>query len=98
MLVPRERLRHQWLAAVKAVGERYESRGEWSKASELYRLVLDLDPLAEEVYRRLMTCQQATGERTEAVNTYQRCRQQLDAALGVRPSAETERLYRSLLR
>jgi DNA-binding SARP family transcriptional activator len=97
MLVPRERLRQQWLALAKTMGERCEIRGEWSKASELYQRVLNMDPLAEEVYRRLMTCQRASGERSEALNTYQRCRQQLDAALGVRPSAETERLYRSLL-
>jgi DNA-binding SARP family transcriptional activator len=98
MLAPRERLRRQWLAVVKALGERYERQGEWAKASELYQRALDIDPLAEEIYRRLMICQKETGERTDALTTYQRCRQQLDAALGARPSAETERLYKSLLR
>ena len=77
--------------------ERYERQGEWAKASELYQRALDIDPLAEEIYRRLMIGQKETGERTDALTTYQRCRQQLDAALGVRPSAETERLYKSLL-
>lgn len=97
MLAPRERLRRQWLGVVKALGERCEGRGEWSGAGEVYQRALDIDPLAEELYRRLMGCQSRTGERSEALSTYQRCRQQLDAALGVRPSAETERLYKSLL-
>ena len=33
---------------------------------------------------------------TEALHTYRRCREQLVGALGVVPSAETERLYRAL--
>jgi LuxR family maltose regulon positive regulatory protein len=97
MLSPRERLRRQWLSVVKALGERTEQQGGWAQASELYQRTLDIDPVAEEIYRRLMICQKETGERTEAVGTYQRCCLHLSAALGTRPSAETERLYRSLV-
>jgi DNA-binding SARP family transcriptional activator len=97
MLAPRERLRRQWLWVVKGLGERCEQQGQWARACELYQRALDIDALAEEIYRRLMACQREMGERTEALGTYQRCRQQLDAALGVRPSVETERVYKSLL-
>jgi LuxR family maltose regulon positive regulatory protein len=85
------------LSVVKALGERTEQQGGWAQASELYQRTLDIDPVAEEIYRRLMICQKETGERTEAVGTYQRCCLHLSAALGTRPSAETERLYRSLV-
>jgi len=96
LLAPRERLRRQWLSVVKAMGERYEQQSEWAKASELYQRALDIEPLAEEIYRRLMICQRESGDPTEALGTYQRCCRQLSAVLGTRPSAETEKVYRSL--
>ena len=96
MLAPRERLRRLWLGLVRRLGDRYEKRGECDRACELYQRAVDLDPLAEEVYRRLMRCQQRAGESVEAMHTYRRCREQLVTVLGVGPSAETERLYNTL--
>lgn len=96
MLAVRQRLRHVWLGLVKLLGDHYEVRGDWQRAADLYQQALEIDPLAEEVYRRLMGCQQRTGQRVEAIHTYRRCREQLVAGLGVPPSEETERLYRTL--
>ena len=96
MLAPRERLRRLWLSLVRCVGDYHEARGEGDRACELYQRTVDMDPLAEEVYRRLMRCQQKAGESAEAMHTYHCCREQLVAVLGVAPSAETERLYHTL--
>ncbi len=96
MLAPRERVRRTWLDLVRRLGRHHEMRGEWDAAYELYQRAIELDPLAEEVYRRLMLCQHTMGQRNEALYTYQRCRRQLAAVLGVAPSAEIERLYRVL--
>ena len=96
MLAPRERLRRLWLSLVRCVGDYHEGRGEGDRACELYQRTVDLDPLAEEVYRRLMRCQQKAGESAEAMHTYYCCREQLVTVLGVTPSAETERLYNTL--
>ena len=96
MLAPRERLRRLWLGLVRRLGDHHEVRGECDRACELYQRAVDLDPLAEEVYRRLMRCQQRAGEPAEAIHTYRRCREQLVTVLGVAPSAETERLYNTL--
>ena len=96
MLAPRERLRRLWLSLVRCVGDYHEARGESDRACELYQRTVDMDPLAEEVYRRLMRCQQKAGESAEAMHTYHCCREQLVAVLGVAPSAETERLYNTL--
>ena len=96
MLAPRERLRRLWLSLVRQLGDCYEARGEQDRACELYQRAVDLDPLAEEVYRRLMRCQQRAGEAVEAMHTYQCCREQLGTVLGVAPSPETERLYNTL--
>ena len=96
MLAPRERLRRCWLDLVRRLGQHHEMRGEWIQACDLYQRTVDLDPLAEEIYRRVMLCQQRTGERAEALHTYLRCREELGAALGVAPSRETEQVYQSL--
>lgn len=96
MLACKERLRRNWLCLIKRLGDHYEAHGQWPQAAGLYQEALDLDPLAEEVYRRVMHCQHRTGERAEIMNTYRRCRQELRAALGVAPSAETDRVYQSL--
>lgn len=96
MLAPRERLRRLWLALVRRLGDHHEAHGDEDRACELYQRAVDLDPLAEEVYRRLMRCQQRAGEPAEAMHTYRCCREQLVTVLGVAPSAETERLYHTL--
>ena len=38
----------------------------------------------------------ATGDRAEAMNAFPRCRELLSIVLGVKPSAETHRLYRDI--
>ena len=38
----------------------------------------------------------ATGYRAEALNAFRRCRELLSIVLGVKPSAETDRLYREI--
>jgi DNA-binding SARP family transcriptional activator len=96
MLAPRDRLRRCWLDVVRRLGQHYELRAEWGEACSLYQRTVDLDPLDEETYRRLMLCHQKAGERAEALHTYLRCREQLDVGLGVKPSQETERLYQIL--
>ena len=57
---------------------------------------LEVDELAEESYRRLMTCHARLGRRAEALAVYTRCRDMLAAGLDVAPSAETEALHRTL--
>jgi DNA-binding SARP family transcriptional activator len=96
MLAPRERLRRAWACLTRRLGDCYEMHGEWQQASLLYQQALDVDPVCEELYRRLMSCQLRAGERAEAVHTYRRCCEELASALGVTPSIETERLHQTL--
>jgi len=96
MLAPRERVRRNWLDLVRDLGRHHEMLGEWDVCHQLYHKAVELDPLAEEIYRRLMLCQVTIGQRNEALCTYRRCRKQLAAVLGVEPAPETERLYRVL--
>jgi len=96
MLGPRDRVRCAWLDLVRQLGRYHELRAEWQAAFHVYQRAVELDPIAEDIYRRLMVCQHAMGWSNEAVITYRCCRKQLAAVLGAAPSAETERLYQVL--
>jgi DNA-binding SARP family transcriptional activator len=39
----------------------------------------------------------ATGDKAEALNVFRRCRELLSIVLGVKPSAETERLHQEIV-
>ena len=96
MLGMREKLRSKWLRHLVALGRHWEASGEWDKAAELYQRGLELDTLAEELYRRLMTIYLRRGQRASALEVYRRCRQMLSVVLGVKPSAEMEALRQSV--
>ena len=57
-----------------------------------------LEPYREGGYRRLMQAHAAAGDSAEALRVYERCRRLLADELGAYPSAETESIYRDLLR
>jgi DNA-binding SARP family transcriptional activator len=88
----RERVRHTWLDLVRLLGERLEARADWSAATRLYLRAVEIDPAAEELYRRAMRCQASAGEPHEALRTFARCREQLATCLRAEPSPEMERL------
>ncbi|MCL4746191.1 MAG: hypothetical protein KJZ83_12360 [Burkholderiaceae bacterium] len=75
-----------------AQGARLEQEGRPEAAARLYRRVLEHQPLAEDIVRKLISCLLELGLRAEAMEAYRRCRQQLSVVLGVRPAAETEAL------
>ncbi len=93
----RERLRNKYLRAVLRLGEHLEKAAKIEKAIDLYRAALEIDDLAEELYRRMMLCLHAAGRRAEAVAVYQRCETMLRTVLGVGPSSETRSLYQEVI-
>jgi DNA-binding SARP family transcriptional activator len=86
----RERLRSRLHRLLIAAGERLELGGGRLEAADLYERGLEVDPLAEDLYQRLMNCRHHLGEHAEAVRVYRRCRDVLAAELGVAPSAATQ--------
>jgi DNA-binding SARP family transcriptional activator len=93
---PRDRLRSKLVRTVLGLGERLQAAGRWTEAVALYDRALELDNLAEGLYRGLMICQRALGQTAAALQAYRRCRELLSVVLGVAPSAETEAVRRSL--
>jgi two-component SAPR family response regulator len=92
----RERLRSKLLRHMNEAGPAWEKAGEWDTAIRFYRKGLEIDPLIETLYRRLMICFRQTGRTAEALATYQRCRAILSEQLQIQPSRETRELYNSL--
>jgi len=95
-LTIRERLRSKFLRTVEKLGKMIEETGEWAKAIVCYRKGLEVDPLAEGVCRRLVSCHLRLGENAEAMAAYRRCREALSTVLGMTPSPETERLVAAI--
>jgi LuxR family maltose regulon positive regulatory protein len=91
-LACRNRLRSRYLRLVSAYGAALERAGQWKQAAESYRQALELEPLAEEIYQRLMHCHLEQGEHAQALEAFRRCRDMLSIVLGLAPSPQTETL------
>ncbi|MBK7677469.1 MAG: hypothetical protein IPJ27_23480 [Candidatus Accumulibacter sp.] len=92
----RERLRTRLAHALAEVGGRLEDAGQWDAAARLYRRVIEIEPLAEKEYRRLMTCLLQQAETAEAMHVYFSCCEALWVGLHTLPSKDTEAIHRSL--
>jgi LuxR family maltose regulon positive regulatory protein len=92
-----ERLRSHFLKMSERLGTLLEKEGDWSAAIECYHRVVEIEPMAESFYRRLMACHAKLGQRAEALTAFQRCRQALLTHLGVSPTRETQTLYQKLI-
>jgi DNA-binding SARP family transcriptional activator len=89
----RERLKARFIRQVRAMGESSERAGEVHAAIELYSRGLETDDLTEAFYQGLMRCYLASGCAADAAAAYLRMRQVFAAVLGIKPSAESERLH-----
>lgn len=96
VLVARGRAQVWFGRQMGAQGTNLEALGQYERAARLYRRVVEQQPLAEEIYRRLIGCLLALGQRAEAYEVYRHCRQQLSVVLGIRPAPETEALVSGL--
>jgi DNA-binding SARP family transcriptional activator len=97
LLGERDRLRRRYQDAVARLAELSEAHGEPAAAIGYAEQLLRGDPLREEAYRLLMRMYHAQREPARALRAYHVCASTLERELGVAPSAETRRLYESLL-
>lgn len=97
LLPVRNRLNGRFHRFVMRLGDHWEAAAEWSRAAELFERAIELEPLAEVFYFRLMVCLREQGHRTEALDVFRRFRQILSVTLGVKPAQATEAVYHELL-
>ena len=95
-LSPRERLRSKLIRAIAEVARQAEVNLEWNTAARLYQQGLEMDPLWELFYQRLMVCYRESGRNAMALAVYRRCCTNLSAGLCIAPSPETSKIHASL--
>jgi DNA-binding SARP family transcriptional activator len=95
-LATRDALREKFLSSIHAAAKSYETKKRWQEAAAIYQRGIELDNLAEGLYRGLMTCHRELGDHAEALKAYRRCRELLSVVLGVQPTAQTQALYHNL--
>jgi len=98
LLPPRDRWRNRFVRTVTDAGAHWERLERWAEAARLYERGLEVDLLAEDLYRRLMRCHLAQGRPADAAGVYRRCRDTLAMQLGIPPSPATEALFQSIYR
>ncbi len=93
----RQRLRGLYLSALGGLASIHALSGRYENAILLCEQILSIDQCHEVTYSQLMRCQYAAGDRVGAVRTFERCRERLNAELGLNPMPETERLYQQIV-
>jgi DNA-binding SARP family transcriptional activator len=94
---PREDARRRVVDALARLAELRETAGELEGALAALEGAISADPVAEELYRRLMRLQAGLGRPDAVRRTYRLLARRL-AELDVDPDPETEQLVAELLR
>jgi TolB-like protein/DNA-binding SARP family transcriptional activator/Flp pilus assembly protein TadD len=96
LLFERQRLRDLARAALTRLLDFHMTSGAHDQAGMAARRLLALDPLQESAHRALMQIYAEHGQTALALKQYLVCRDALQAGLGGKPEAETERLHQSI--
>ncbi|MEJ5199114.1 MAG: BTAD domain-containing putative transcriptional regulator, partial [Anaerolineae bacterium] len=96
VLGQRERLHQAALQVFQALAGHFADSGEYGRAIEYTRRLLDLDPWREEAHRLMMRLLARSGQHSAALAQYEACRRLLRKELGVEPTDETTALYRRI--
>ncbi len=92
LLLERESLHRQAIAALYHLAACHEQREEWDAVLRYARQQVALEPWQEEAHRQLMRALAMSGQRSAALAQYQTCCRILETELGVAPAAATEML------
>ena len=98
LVAERERLREIALEALSKLVAHHQAHGADEAALAAVQRILALDPLQEAAHRAAMRLCLRVGRRAAALRQYGFCADILRRELAVEPEAETQELYRSVLR
>ena len=94
----RQALRKNLLRALDCLAQIHSATGEMSLALRAAEEAVDLEPLREAGYRRLMLVHDAAGNRAEALRVYATLESMLQQELMTAPAPETRRVYEVVAR
>ena len=89
----RRRLHREQLALLDRLGDVAWAWGDLGTALDAGRRRVELEPLEEVGYRRLLTLQAIQGDRSAAIRTFRQCVDVLERDLGVGPAPATIAAY-----
>jgi len=95
-ITPRERVHSRFLRYLLVAASRLEAAGRFDAAATLYRMGIDVDELAEDLYQGLMRSLKASGHPAEALTVFRRLREVFGKTLGISPSAGSRRLFEEI--
>ncbi|HJQ34578.1 MAG TPA: BTAD domain-containing putative transcriptional regulator [Pyrinomonadaceae bacterium] len=90
--------REQYLRILEILAQTAQKAEDWARALTLSQRILREDPFREDVHCHLMRAHAAQGNRVAVREQYETLRKLLRKELGVEPAAETQRVYRELLK
>ncbi len=97
ILPERERLRQRRLQALEQLLSLFEVRGDTITAIRYAQRLIGLDPLSEDLYRRLMRLFALNNDRASALHVYHTCVSILQREMGVDPDPATREAYERLM-
>lgn len=96
-LVERERFRLMYLNALSFLVDYCAGRGDYERGKRFAQSIVRIDPLREDMHRKLMELHMSVGQRALAVEQFQTCARILARELGVPPMEETQLLHEEIL-
>ncbi len=97
ILPERDRLRQGHLQVLEQLLRLFEGRGDHVTAIRYAQRLIGLDPLSEDLYRRLMRLFALNNDRASALRVYHTCVTTLQRELGVEPDQATREAYERLM-
>lgn len=92
----REKLQSKFIRSIKNIALYYQNQNKWPEAINFYLKGLEVDNLSEDLYRGLMKSYHNTGLCSEALSTYNRCKNSLKSELEVDPSPKTTAIWKDI--
>jgi anion-transporting ArsA/GET3 family ATPase len=96
-LPERERLRQRHLQVLEQLLRLFEVQGDNVTAIRYAQRLIGLDPLSEDLYRRLMRLFALNNDRASALHVYHTCVTTLQREMGVDPDPATQEAYERLM-
>jgi ATP/maltotriose-dependent transcriptional regulator MalT/DNA-binding SARP family transcriptional activator len=93
----REELRSKYLELLNKMANFHERQGSLKKAMDCYKKAIQVDPLIEESYQKLMTLYSNKGMYNEALRIYEDCRKALKRELKAQPNSTTSAIHKKIL-
>ncbi|HEY0405352.1 MAG TPA: BTAD domain-containing putative transcriptional regulator [Pyrinomonadaceae bacterium] len=88
----------QYLRMLEALAVAAQKAAEWPRSLQLAQSILRHDPFREDVHCMMMRAHAGQGNRVAVKEQYESLRRLLRKELGVEPAAETQKMYRELVK